>query len=260
MLPENKKYVNIVAFYLSKFLDDGNEVNSSYKTLGYNSRSEAHRLIASSFGVKSSYVKNMEDNFDSIHSNHRLGWHQRELRPAQKEIAESYESFTKENLLSEIRSLLDKSLNESLVRVKNELSRESWQEANNDKIRIIQKISTLARRGQPRFRANLLKLYRNKCAVTNCKVIELLEAAHISPHSETGINSSENGLLLRSDIHLLYDIGKLKINPHDYIIEISNDIEDPTYRSLNGLKISQNINGEYPSRVYLEKKYLSITN
>ena len=63
----------------------------------------------------------------------------------------------------------------------------------------------LARRGQPEFRNNLLDAYGKACCVTGCKVIELLEAAHIDPHSEGGNYSLQNGLLLRSDIHTLFD-------------------------------------------------------
>ena len=66
--------------------------------------------------------------------------------------------------------------------------------------------SILERRGQSDFRRKLLKLYGGECLVTGCKVEAALEAAHITPVKDAGNMSSENGLLLRSDIHTLYDL------------------------------------------------------
>lgn len=62
------------------------------------------------------------------------------------------------------------------------------------------------RRGQPTFRANLLSAYGNRCALTGCDAIAALEAAHIKPYANDGTYSTSNGLLLRSDVHTLFDL------------------------------------------------------
>lgn len=68
------------------------------------------------------------------------------------------------------------------------------------------------RRGQAEFRQNLLAAYGRRCAVTGSAVIELLEAAHIVPHAEETNYRVTNGLLLRADIHTLYDVQLLSVD------------------------------------------------
>lgn len=70
------------------------------------------------------------------------------------------------------------------------------------------------RRGQRDFRDRLLAAWRRRCVVTESRVEGLLEAAHIIPHSEVTDYRTSNGLLLRADIHTLYDIGLLSIDQH----------------------------------------------
>lgn len=67
------------------------------------------------------------------------------------------------------------------------------------------------RQGQPKFRRQLFEVYEGQCAVTGCNVEAVLEAAHIAPYFGTGSNALQNGLLLRADIHTLFDLGQLKI-------------------------------------------------
>lgn len=67
------------------------------------------------------------------------------------------------------------------------------------------------RQGQPKFRQQLLEAYDGQCAVTGCNVEAVLEAAHIAPYFGTDSNAVQNGLLLRADIHTLFDLGLLKI-------------------------------------------------
>ncbi len=90
----------------------------------------------------------------------------------------------------------------------------------------------LQRRGQPRFRNNLLDAYDRTCCVTGCKVIELLEAAHIDPHSDGGGYSTRNGLLLRSDIHTLFDQYLLTID-ENFRIRISKKLINSEYKKLD---------------------------
>ncbi|MCB1930534.1 MAG: HNH endonuclease [Rhodocyclaceae bacterium] len=64
-----------------------------------------------------------------------------------------------------------------------------------------------ARQGQVRFRHELLKIYGSRCAITGCGLEHVLEAAHITPYLGPHTNELPNGLLLRADIHTLWDKG-----------------------------------------------------
>ncbi len=94
------------------------------------------------------------------------------------------------------------------------------------------------RRGQPAFRQDLLSAYNRRCAVTGCAIVDLLEAAHIRPHSEEPNYSVSNGLLLRSDIHTLFDVNLLSIDTY-FTIHLAPSIKDPAYLGLRGKKIHQ---------------------
>lgn len=71
----------------------------------------------------------------------------------------------------------------------------------------------LTRRGQPQFRESLLKAYRGACAVTGCTDEPVLEAAHITPHAVEDNYHTSNGLLLRADIHTLFDLQLISVEP-----------------------------------------------
>lgn len=73
------------------------------------------------------------------------------------------------------------------------------------------------RRGQPLFRARLLDAYGGRCAITGCSAVEVLEAAHVLPYRGQHTNRVDNGLLLRADLHTLYDCGLLWITPENTV-------------------------------------------
>ncbi|MCF8570461.1 HNH endonuclease [Gordonia sp. HY002] len=72
------------------------------------------------------------------------------------------------------------------------------------------------RQGQPQFRQKLLVAYRNKCAITGSSVTEILEAAHIQPYRGEHSHQTNNGILMRSDLHTLFDL-------HLITLEFSTD-------------------------------------
>jgi hypothetical protein len=71
------------------------------------------------------------------------------------------------------------------------------------------------RRGQPKFRNALVRRYGNSCMISGCKVMDIVEACHIYPYHRGEISNTENGLLLRSDLHTLFDLGLIAIRPSD---------------------------------------------
>ncbi|MEH6833983.1 HNH endonuclease [Falsihalocynthiibacter arcticus] len=94
------------------------------------------------------------------------------------------------------------------------------------------------RRGQAKFRASLLGAYDARCCATGCDLKDVLEAAHITPYLGEKSNHVQNGLLLRSDIHTLYDLGLLAINDCYEIILATQVSSSPQYKALLGQKIS----------------------
>lgn len=81
-----------------------------------------------------------------------------------------------------------------------------------------------ARRGQQQFRDALREQYGNRCVVTNCGIVAILEAAHINPYRGDNDNHPTNGLLLRTDIHTLFDLNLLGVEPELLHVELHPDI------------------------------------
>lgn len=128
-------------------------------------------------------------------------------------------------------------------------------EAPNDGPNKLYKFATRVRRGQPKFRKNLLRLYNNRRAVTGTGPPEVLEAAHIVRHAETGLNHSDNGLLLRADIHYLFDAGLLAIKPDTLEIQLCESLLDTPYERFNGEKLRERNDGSSPASTYLAQRW-----
>lgn len=110
-----------------------------------------------------------------------------------------------------------------------------------DASRFGQPQTVLPRLGQGAFRVIVTDVYRRQCALTSSHVLHVLDAAHIRPYSEGGIHSPSNGLLLRQDVHTLFDRGYLTISP-DYRVEVSRRLKDEfdngkEYYALQGKSI-----------------------
>jgi putative restriction endonuclease len=71
---------------------------------------------------------------------------------------------------------------------------------------------TRPRVGQAAFKALVLGAYERHCAITGSKIEPVLEAAHIRPVKSGGVHHVANGLLLRSDVHKLFDDGYLGVD------------------------------------------------
>lgn len=103
------------------------------------------------------------------------------------------------------------------------------------------------RRGQRAFRNKLLNAYSWKCAVTSCDSLEALEAAHIIPYRGEKTNRVFNGLLLRADIHTLFDQKKLSIDS-EYCVVLHPDLRKGHYRKLHRKEIEKpSEQGYWPS-------------
>ncbi|MFC7739433.1 HNH endonuclease [Roseomonas sp. GCM10028921] len=91
-----------------------------------------------------------------------------------------------------------------------------------------------ARRGQQKFRDALISAYERRCAISGCAVLDVLEAAHITPYLGPETNHVTNGLLLRADLHTLFDTNLLAVDPDTMTIQVVPTINDPVYRDLHG--------------------------
>lgn len=114
------------------------------------------------------------------------------------------------------------------------------------------------RLGQGAFRILVTDAYQRRCAITGERTLPVLEAAHIRPYSDQGPNVIRNGLLLRSDLHKLFDIGYLTVSP-DYHVEISKRIREEyanghEYYAHHGQKLAvlPQSADERPSREFLD--------
>lgn len=116
--------------------------------------------------------------------------------------------------------------------------------------------SILTRRGQARFRSSLLAAYNRQCAVTGSRVVELLEAAHVIPHSEGPDYAPSNGLLLRADIHTLYDLHLLSVDER-FRIHLSKSLRSSDYARWHGelLKVLPDKIAEQASSTRLKTRH-----
>lgn len=98
------------------------------------------------------------------------------------------------------------------------------------------------RLGQGLFRAAVTDAYQRECAVTNDRVLYVLQAAHIRPYALGGSHEVRNGLLLRSDLHTLFDRGYLGVDD-DHRLLVSRRLRDEfdngrDYYALEGRRLT----------------------
>lgn len=92
------------------------------------------------------------------------------------------------------------------------------------------------RRGQPLFRARLLDAYGSRCAITGCSAVEVLEAAHVLPYRGDHTDRIDNGLLLRADLHTLFDCGLLWVT-EEQTIALAPSLLQTDYAQLEGVPL-----------------------
>ena len=114
------------------------------------------------------------------------------------------------------------------------------------------------RLGQGAFRLEVASAYNKRCAITGEKTLPALEAAHIRPYGKNGPHLVSNGMLLRSDLHNLFDQGYLTVTL-DHKVEISRKIKEEFengrhYYALHGqqLVVVPTAAADRPAKDYLE--------
>ncbi len=121
-----------------------------------------------------------------------------------------------------------------------------------------QSILTKVRLGQGAFRILVTDAYNRRCAITGEKTLPVLEAAHIKPYALSGPHFISNSLLLRSDIHKLFDTGYVTVTK-DLKVEVSKRIKEEfqngrEYYQYHGKQLSYlpNRRADSPEQKYIE--------
>jgi len=120
------------------------------------------------------------------------------------------------------------------------------------------KYLTKVRLGQNAFRVQLTDAYSRRCSISGERTLPVLEAAHIKPYAQSGPYYLSNGILLRADIHKLYDAGYMTFTK-DYKVEVSSRIKEEfengrVYYDFHGkplLILPKNVSN-HPSQEYIE--------
>jgi hypothetical protein len=112
-------------------------------------------------------------------------------------------------------------------------------DAQSEVARLIRLGNVASRPNQAAFSANVRRAYEGSCAFTGCTTAEALEAAHIRVAEGVDDNDLRNGILLRADVHALFDKGLIALTLDGNRVQISTRLTDPSYDFLRTTKVSQ---------------------
>ena len=115
----------------------------------------------------------------------------------------------------------------------------SYQKSSlEEDLRVWRDTQQVIRQGQADFRKDLLEAYAGKCAVTGYDIELALDAAHVRKYNGRHTNFVQNGILLRKDLHKLFDHGVFGIRPSDLRIVVSERAKNSKYTELNGMRLT----------------------
>lgn len=95
----------------------------------------------------------------------------------------------------------------------------------------------VARQGSGPFRKKALRAFGGRCVITGFDVSEALEAAHIVPYLGPDTDKLSNTLLLRADLHTLFDRHLLAVDPYTLTVRLAPELLVSRYRDLEGAKV-----------------------
>ena len=126
-----------------------------------------------------------------------------------------------------------------------------------DDSRVLREQLRVVREAQGTFRVRVLDAYGGRCAVTGEHALPVLDAAHITPYRGLESNHIQNGLVLRADLHRLYDDGYVTVTP-DHKLRVSRRLNEEfengkAYYEMEGRSVLLPTRAELrPSRAALE--------
>ncbi|WP_084127405.1 HNH endonuclease signature motif containing protein [Demequina sp. NBRC 110054] len=110
------------------------------------------------------------------------------------------------------------------------------------------------RRGQQQFRKRILSLFGERCAFTGSAPKRVLEAGHLYSYADLGEHHEHGGLMLRRDIHKLFDDGGLAVDPTSLAVDVAPELEPyPQYAGLHGRNLEVDLQDEHIG--WLEKHW-----
>lgn len=116
-------------------------------------------------------------------------------------------------------------------------------------------VKTMARNGQSGFRENLIRRYGHVCAVTGSCPVEVLQAAHLRGFAEHESHNLTEGVLLRADVHLLFDRHLLTVDPTTWRVVLAPSLSGyDAYEPLEGIKFADG-----PSEQAIRDHFLAVT-
>lgn len=113
----------------------------------------------------------------------------------------------------------------------------------------------LLRTGQAKFRETIRAAYFDTCAITGVTEPTALVAAHIQPVKSKGRHGVKNGMLLRADIHNMFDSGLISVD-RQYRVHVSSLVRDQRYRKLHGKKLFlPSVKKSWPNPLNLDQHF-----
>lgn len=103
-----------VSYYLAKFN------KAAYLNLGYGNQLATHKKIGEILNINYHTIKNWRDEFDRFYQ-HRVGWHQREPRPAILEMKKDLDQLPERKILEIVKSILESNKESDVVNKSEEL-------------------------------------------------------------------------------------------------------------------------------------------
>lgn len=112
------------------------------------------------------------------------------------------------------------------------------------------------REQQGRFRDELMTAYESTCAITGTSVPQVLQAAHINPYRGKRSQVVNNGLLLRADLHLLFDAHLISVEPDSLVLRLSERLGNSDYLRYNHRRLRETTQTAFaPSQNLLAMHY-----
>jgi hypothetical protein len=94
-----------------------------------------------------------------------------------------------------------------------------------------------ARRGQQAFREALRDRYGDRCMISGCELMDVVEAAHIKSYRGQPDNHPANGLLLRCDLHTLFDLDLIGVEPGTLLVHVHPDAAQAGYGQYSRIRL-----------------------
>jgi hypothetical protein len=185
-------------------------------------------------------LKNARDSFDGYFDNGRIGWRQSEKinRPPapNRRVEETRKEWDRRDE-AELREVVLDLIVSGALATKMEPNPSPFDPQDETDARRKVLLEVARRQGQRGFRKSLIEAYGGACAISGCAVLDVLQAAHIRPYTGPHRNNVTNGLLLRADLHTLFDLRLITIDPEAMLVEVSEQLLGSPYFEFHNTPI-----------------------